>query len=92
MDALEALLADLTPKPRAVDPAAAAALRTQCALLSEEPVLGGEPLRLFACDARFVALEFDDRGTPLLRVWPERAVAETWYEKRLADYERLWDG
>jgi hypothetical protein len=92
MDALATLLAELTPKPRAVSAAEAAALRAQCTLLREEPVLGGEPLRLFACGERAVALEVDDRGEPLLRAWPAREVAEAWFERRLADYERLWDG
>lgn len=92
MDALAALLADLTPKPRAVSAAEATALRAQCPLLREEPVLASEPLRLFACGERLVALEFDDRERPLLRAWPERAAAEAWFEKRLAAYERLWDG
>jgi len=92
MDALETLLAGLTPKPRAMDPAAAAALRAQCELLREEPVFGGEVLRLLACGERFVACEVGERGEQLLRAWPERAVAEAWIDKRLADYERLWDG
>ncbi len=92
MDALETLLAALTPKPRAVTTAEAAALRADCAILREEPVFGGEVLRLFACGERFVALEAGERGEPLLRAWPERAVAEAWIDKRLADYERLWDG
>jgi len=92
MDALETLLAGLTPKPRAVSPAEAGALRARCALLREEPVFGGEVLRLFACGERVVALEVDERGGQLLRAWPERAAAEAWLEKRLAAYERLWDG
>jgi hypothetical protein len=92
MDALETLLAELTPKPRAVSPAEAGALRARCALLREESVLASEPLRLFACGERVVALEVDDRARPLLRAWPGRAAAEAWFDERLAAYERLWDG
>lgn len=94
MSALDTLLAQLddTGNPRLVDPAAQSTLREGCALLREEPVLGGAPVRLFSCGDRWLVEETSNQGEILLRAWPAREAAEDFIARRLDDYDRMWDG
>lgn len=92
MSQLDSILADLGMAPRAIDGATLGALLARCELLREEPVFGGEAIRLLRCGARFVVQETTDEPAILLRAWDLRAAGEAFVNRRLEDYERQWDG
>jgi hypothetical protein len=49
-------------------------------------------IRILSVDGRIVVQEQTPEGEVLLRRYDSREAAERFVERRLADYERMWDG